>query len=202
MPKQKKSVVAVVQTFILRAETAALLTTYAEAREKSATALLTLANAMFCDGIRPSQFIAKREGEVVVKGYEFNPLLVSEIDVALAKAMKGEDGVKIVNTPNELLKLVPEGDRKAALSFKADVTSRRREIGRALAGVYTAQEERAAGARRDAMLVSEMVDQALNDLSEKVVNIAKSRRDINTADVAVALRDCRKAIKALKSGAK
>ena len=145
--KQKNVVVAVNK--VLSDDTAALLTNFAEARERSATALLTLANAMFCDGIRPSQFIAKREGEIVEKGYEFNPLLVSEIDTTLAKAMRGDDGVKIINTPNELLKLVPADDRKAALSFKADVTSRRREIGRALAGVYTAQEERAAGARRE-----------------------------------------------------
>jgi hypothetical protein len=198
MSKANQKTIVVAVNKVLSASTAALLSTYAEAREKSHTALLELANAMYCDGIRPSQFIAKKADDVVEKGFEFNPLLVGEIDAALAKAIRGDEGVKIINTPNELLKLVPAAEQKAALAFKADVTTRRREIGKALKGVYVAQEEREDAQKREAMMVSELVDQALNDLSEKVVNIAKSRRDINTADVAVALRDCRRVIKALK----
>ena len=199
MPKAKQKEIVVNVTKALRTETAALLEVYATKQNDAEIALLNLANGMYADGIQKFHFV--RDTDKDTPEYkQFNPILEAEINEALARAMRGAEGVDWVKMPKELLQLVTDPDKRSQIvAFQKKVTSVRTKIGNALQDVYDGMSEVKKKGRASAMLASELFDAELSELANKLAKLSRSRQDVSPLDLGIIIRDARKAGRALKA---
>jgi hypothetical protein len=155
-------------------------------------AIKLAASDLLAANITPTMFRLVPEGKETPA--EFSLALFSYINNLAIKARFGEDGIALYNKAQALRTKEDSAKRAAIVKW---MNKRRERLADTMQAALDEQADAGSGNKRERMMLSEWIDEYLKDGMEKAVSYAKSKRDINTADVAVVLREARKQIKDL-----
>lgn len=196
--KKKDLVANVANTFTAQQD--AVMSTAFKALANADDAFKAAAESLHDAGIKAETFYTlstSDETEAKRRKAAFSEQSAAHVRKLACIAKFGEAGFKLMVMHPDLR---PSTQKEEFRAIKAWVNMAVEKLARILQGIADSETDKTGDkAPRARLMLSESVDQALADLMESVVAFNKSKRDINTADVVVCLRDCRKAIKALKA---
>ena len=155
-------------------------------------AIKVAAEHLLNNGVLPQHFRLNKDG---TRPDGFNAAMFAYVNELAIKARFGDRGILLYNKAESLR---TDDDKKQRAGIVKWMNGRREKLASTMQSALDEQKDKGgAGETRVRMLLSEAIDQLLSDAMEKVAAFNKSKRDLNTADVIVCLRDCRAAIRDL-----
>jgi len=156
-------------------------------------AIKLAASDLLAAGILPTMFRLVPEGKETPA--EFSLALFSYINNLAIKARFGDEGIALYNKAQSLR--TKEDSAKRAVVVKW-MNKRRERLADTMQAALDEQADAGKGQPKTLPFLSEWIDDHLKQGMQKVVGFNKSKRDLNTADVAILLREVRKQIRELK----